>query len=95
MAMVQKVSLRAIARGRVQGVFFRSFAEGHARRLGLKGYARNLSDGRVEVQAEGEREALEELLEQLHHGPPGARVEGVEVEWGEATGRFEGFGIKY
>jgi len=93
--MVQRVSLRAFVRGRVQGVFFRSFAEGLARRLGVKGYARNLSDGRVEVEAEGEREALEELLAQLHHGPPGARVEGVEAEWGEATGRFEGFGIRH
>ena len=79
----------------MQGVLFRSFAERHARRLGLVGYARNLSDGRVEVVAEGGRSALEELLKQLHQGPPGAHVEGVEVEWGEAEERFKGFVINH
>lgn len=93
--MVQQASLHAFVRGRVQGVLFRSFVERHARRLGLVGYARNLFDGRVEVEAEGERSALEELLKQLHQGPPGARVEGVEADWGEAGGSFKGFGIKY
>ena len=93
--MLQRASLHAFVRGRVQGVLFRSFVERHARRLGLKGYARTLFDGRVEVVAEGERSALEELLKQLHQGPPGARVVGVDVEWGEATERFEGFRIGY
>ena len=77
----------------MQGVLFRSFAERHARRLGLVGYARNLSDGRVEVVAEGEKAALEELLKQLHQGPPGARVEGVDADWGEAEERYNDFRI--
>ncbi len=93
--MTEGASLHAFVRGRVQGVLFRSFVERHARRLGLKGYARNLFDGRVEVEAEGERSALEELLKQLHQGPPGARVEGVEVEWGVAEERFKEFIIRY
>ena len=93
--MTEGASLHAFVRGRVQGVLFRSFAERHARRLGLVGYARNLFDGRVEVVAEGERSALEELLKQLHQGPPGARVEGVEVGWGEAEERFKEFTIRY
>ena len=79
----------------MQGVFFRSFVERHARTLGLKGYARNLFDGRVEVEAEGEKSALEELLKQLHQGPPGARVEGVDVEWGDAEGRFKDFTVRH
>ena len=79
----------------MQGVLFRSFVERHARRLGLVGYARNLFDGRVEVVAEGEKAALEELLKQLHQGPPGAHVEEVEVEWGEAGGSFKGFVIRH
>ena len=93
--MTEGASLHAFVRGRVQGVLFRSFAERHARRLGLVGYAKNLFDGRVEVVAEGERGALEELLGQLHQGPPGARVEGVEVEWGEAGEHFRDFTIRY
>lgn len=93
--MTERASLHTFVRGRVQGVLFRSFAERHARRLGLVGYARNLFDGRVEVAAEGERSALEELLKQLHRGPTGARVEGVEVEWGEAEERFRDFSIRH
>ena len=93
--MTERASLHAFVRGRVQGVLFRSFVERHARRLGLVGYARNLFDGRVEVVAEGEKAALEELLRQLHLGPTGARVEGVEVGWGEAVERFQDFTIRY
>lgn len=86
-------SLRAIVRGRVQGVNFRSFVATRARFLGLVGYARNLADGRaVEVVAEGPREALEQLLEYLREGPRSSRVGSVELEWGEATGSFRDFG---
>jgi acylphosphatase len=79
----------------VQGVLFRSFVESLALGLGLEGYVRNLFDGRVEVEAEGERSDLEELLKQLHRGPAGARVDGVQAEWGEAEGRFMGFRVRY
>jgi len=62
--------------------------------LGLKGRARNLDDGRsVEVVAEGPREALEQLLGYLHEGPRSARVEGVEVRWGEPSGKWADFGV--
>lgn len=87
-------SLRAIVRGRVQGVNFRSFVATRARFLGLDGYARNLADGRtVEVVADGAREALEQLLEYMREGPRSSRVESVEVEWGEASGRWTDFGV--
>jgi acylphosphatase len=64
--------------GRVQGVGYRFFAEAAARRLGLKGYVRNLDDGRVEVYAIGDDRALARLKEQLAVGPRAGRVEGVE-----------------
>ena len=77
--------LRALVRGRVQGVFFRDFADHHARRLGLAGWVRNLADGAtVEVVAEGPRSALEGLLTYLREGPHGASVVAVDVEWREA-----------
>jgi acylphosphatase len=66
--------------GRVQGVFFRASTRAQAMHLGICGHARNLRDGRVEVLAEGKAEALAELEEWLQHGPPGARVSGVERE---------------
>ena len=64
--------------GRVQGVGYRFFAEAVARQLGLKGYVRNLADGRVEVYAIGDEQVLARLKEQLAIGPRAGRVEGVE-----------------
>jgi len=76
-------------------VGFRDFVWRRARFLGLTGYVRNGDDGRtVEVVAEGERESLEQLLEYLREGPRLARVEDVEVHWGEASGRFTDFYIR-
>ena len=64
--------------GRVQGVGYRFFVEAVARQLGLKGYVRNLADGRVEVYAMGDEQALAGLKEQLAVGPRAGRVERVE-----------------
>ena len=89
-------SFHAIVRGRVQGVFFRAFVQRQALALGLTGYTRNLyREGAVEVWAEGERQQLEELLQYLHRGPRGARVERVEVNWADYTGDFSSFEIRY
>lgn len=75
---------RFFVEGRVQGVFFRASAREQANALGLRGYARNLPDGRVEVLAVGDVQALERLSEWLKHGPPHARVERVErIEAGD------------
>jgi len=93
--MSDLASVHIIVHGRVQGVFFRAFAFRQAKELGLTGYVRNLPGGAVEVQAEGERKQLEELLSELKVGPPVAKVEGVETNWSEYTGRYSGFTIKY
>jgi acylphosphatase len=66
-----------LVEGRVQGVGYRFFVEHEANRLGLRGYVRNLYDGRVEVYALGEPEVLERLRERLEQGPSGSRVERV------------------
>jgi acylphosphatase len=66
--------------GRVQGVFFRASTAERARALSLTGRARNCPDGSVEVLAAGAPADLAQLIEWLHHGPPLARVERVEVE---------------
>lgn len=64
--------------GRVQGVFFRASTRNEARRLGIRGWARNLADGRVEVLAQADAPAvLDELEAWLQHGPPQARVDAV------------------
>ena len=93
--MADLASLRAVVRGRVQGVFFRAFVESCALELKLVGDVRNRPDGTVEVKAEGEREKLDKLLKNLRNGPPVARVDDVAVEWGEYTGEFTAFTVKY
>ena len=88
-------SLRAIVRGRVQGVGFREFVLTRARSLSLNGYALNLADGRsVEVLAEGDRAGLDRLVLYLRQGPRLSRVDSVELRWGDATGLHEGFGLR-
>ncbi|MBI2760099.1 MAG: acylphosphatase [Chloroflexi bacterium] len=82
----ERVRLRAIVRGLVQGVGFRAFVRHHGSALGLYGYARNLPDGSVEIDSEGRRIALEELLRQVQTGPRFARVDSCEVEWLDPTG---------
>ena len=82
-----------VVSGRVQGVFFRQSTAETARRLGLHGWVRNLPDGRVEAEAEGERAALEALVEWCRRGPPTARVDGLEAGWGEPRGGLDPFEI--
>ena len=89
-------SFHAIVTGRVQGVFFRAFVRNRANALGLTGYVRNLSQSdAIEVQAEGERAKLEELLASLHQGPAGARVDKVEASWKDYGSDFSSFSIKH
>lgn len=82
----------ALLRGRVQGVGFRYAARERARRLGLVGWVRNLSDGRVELHAQGESTSIEEFESWLAAGPPGAVVEALEIE-DAVLGGFERFDI--
>jgi len=89
-------ALRAVVRGRVQGVGFRDYVLTRAGYLRLSGYVRNLPDGRsVEVVAEGPRAELEQLLAYLREGPRLARVDAVDADWGEPTGAYDGFGVGY
>jgi len=91
--MAEQSSLKATVYGHVQGVFFRDFITRHAQELGLTGYARNLRSGEVEVYAEGERARLEQLVERLKRGPPGARVDRVVTEYSATTGRYSDFKV--
>ena len=72
--------IKALVEGRVQGVWFRRSTQLQAQPLGITGYAKNLSDGRVEVRASGDSEAVAELIRWLHQGPANAQVVRVTVE---------------
>lgn len=82
---------RFLVSGKVQGVFFRASTREQALKLGLRGHAKNLADGRVEVLAEGDEYALDALGRWLHVGPPMARVAGVERLEGDDSVVAEGF----
>lgn len=80
--MSERARVRALVRGRVQGVAFRAATLEQARRLGgLSGWVKNLPDRSVEVMVEGERTAVEALLAWCRRGPPAARVDDVQVTW--------------
>ncbi len=85
--------LHAIVEGMVQGVGFRQFTLHRAQRLGLTGWVKNRHDRKVEVLAEGPRDQLDELVQQLHAGPPASAVRQVHCTWGKATGEFTDFYI--
>lgn len=89
-----RAARRFLISGRVQGVGFRFYAEAVAGREGVHGWVRNLLDGRVEVAAEGDAEALERFERAIRHGPRGARVDRVDVEDDVPTGRETGFSIR-
>jgi acylphosphatase len=81
--------------GRVQGIFYRAFTRDVAHTLGLKGWVRNLRDGRVEAVLEGKKELIERAIKECFSGPPGAGVTNIEVKWEELAGDLKGFAIKY
>lgn len=80
--------------GRVQGVFFRSFVEQEAARLGVHGWVRNEPDGSVAGHFEGPEDAVTALVDRCRTGPPAARVEHVDVREATASGE-SGFRVRY
>jgi len=83
--------VRALVSGRVQGVAFRASTVDEARAHGLTGWVRNLPDGSVELEAQGDPVRVAALLAWCAHGPPAARVTGVETEEREAIRDEPGF----
>lgn len=80
MSDVDQIRRAVTVRGLVQGVSFRWYTRLEADRLGLVGWVRNEADGTVRVEVQGPERDVEELIAWLGHGPPWARVTGVDVE---------------
>jgi acylphosphatase len=87
---MDRVAVRLIIKGSVQGVGYRWWAQGEARRLKLDGWVRNRHDGAVELVAAGPEAAVEEMIEACWSGPPSAAVHVVEraAAEGEVPGGF-------
>jgi len=92
---MDNIQAHVVISGRVQGVWFRANTKEKANQLGVRGWVKNLPDGRVEAVFEGEREKVKELIRWCHVGPPLAKVENVEVEWKEFEGKYDDFSILY
>jgi len=90
---VAKARFLAVISGEVQMVGFRAFAQRHAERLGIQGWARNTPAGKVEVLAEGEEAALDAFLDLLREGPRLAAVSDVQVRWEQPKEGLRGFSI--
>ena len=87
--------LHVYVNGWVQGVGYRYFVVNNALALGLRGYVRNLSDGSVEVLAQGTRANLERLLTMLQRGPTAADVNEIRTLWGQPTEHLSGFHVRW
>ena len=83
-----------IVSGRVQGVFFRANVKTKALQLGLKGYAKNLENGDVEVVAEGNEDKLKEFMDFIKKGPGIASVKGIQLKHRQPE-NFKNFEIRY
>lgn len=92
--MSERARVHLLVSGLVQGVAFRAATVDEARRLRVAGWVRNLPDGRVEAEAEGERSSLDALVAFCRRGPPAARVEGVAVTWGPFRGDLGHFSTR-
>ena len=93
--MPDKIQIKVVVKGRVQGVFFRVETKNTADRLGLNGYVKNLSNGSVEAVFEGDQQAVTQMVEWCHKGPAISKVEHVLTEKAEAALNFTSFEIRY
>ena len=87
--------MKIIVKGMVQGIGYRFFVLRAARNLNLNGYVKNLWNGNVEVVAEGDRGAVEKLIQILKVGPRMASVRDLTVQWVEPQGKFTSFRIEF
>lgn len=87
--------VRVFISGRVQGVCFRAYTKQKASELGVHGFVRNLSDGRVELVAQGEEAAVDGLVKWSRHGPSYASVTDISIEEEPVDRQIDGFRIKY
>ena len=88
-------SAHVVISGYVQGVGYRWWVMRKAKEYDLKGYVRNLYDGEVEVEVEGNRFLIIDFVKELKIGPTSASVTGADVRWSKYQGKYKGFEIKF
>ncbi len=90
-----KTRVHLFIEGRVQGVWYRAFTRDVAIRNNIRGWVRNLPDGRVEAVFEGEERDIEKAIAECYKGPPAAHVTKIDINRQPYRGEFSGFEIKY
>jgi acylphosphatase len=93
--MAEKKAVRAVIKGRVQGVCYRMETAREAEKHNVSGWVMNRSDGTVEALFEGEKPKVEAMLDWCRQGPPAASVKDVETEEIPYTGQFKDFSVRY
>jgi acylphosphatase len=91
----KKIRAHIFIRGKVQGVYFRQNTRIVATRHGVRGWVRNLKDGRVEAVLEGDEMDVSEVIEWCHAGPPKAIVDDINIKYENYTGEFLEFKVNY
>lgn len=94
MAADNKIQKHIYISGRVQGVGFRAFTRNQAAAFNIKGWVKNLSDGRVELVIQGEKNDVREMINKVKEGPSFARVDDIEIN-DEKVEKFNDFKIKF
>jgi acylphosphatase len=94
MKNIMETGVHIVVSGLVQGVGFRYFVYDQAKRLGLKGFVRNLFNGNVEIEAEGNRSIVEELIDAVKVGPRVAHVSDVKISWKQYENKYSFFEIQ-
>jgi acylphosphatase len=89
-----QIGVHITVQGLVQGVGFRYFVYRHASGLGLTGWVRNLYNSDVEIEAEGDRSMVEELIKEVKVGPRSAHVKDLKIEWQDFKNRYQAFEIR-
>ena len=92
---VKQGSAHLLITGMVQGVGYRWFVMRRAKEYNLVGYVRNLPDGDVEVEVEGDRGLVIDFAEELKIGPHSGHVTDVKINWGEFENKFKGFELRF
>jgi acylphosphatase len=89
-----KITRRLRIRGQVQGVNLREAMRQRAEQLKITGWVQNRLDGSVEAIVQGEAFAIDAIVDWVHQGPPGARVDSLDVETADAEGNYDSFDKK-
>ena len=90
-----KKRVHLLISGRVQGVWFRASTRNKAQQLGLKGWVKNTSDGKVEAIFEGEEKNIEEIIKWCHKGPSLAHVTHIDIKQEQYKNEYKDFQIIY